>query len=77
MLVIRGDKRVADIYLGEFVRQFSSCAFRDAAYAATQQSGDDPQTWKPQDLATDVSWMDRYNQPGSSRALRRLYFSGQ
>jgi len=30
MLVIRGDTRVADIYLGEFMRQFSSYAFRDA-----------------------------------------------
>ncbi|MCB8879732.1 hypothetical protein ACELLULO517_05765 [Acidisoma cellulosilytica] len=77
MLVIRGDKRVADIYLGEFMRQFSSYAFRDAAYTASQQSGAAPETWKPQDLATDPSWMADYNQPGSSRALRRLYFSGQ
>lgn len=75
MLLIRGDTRVADIYLGEFMRQFSSYAFRDAAFAATK--GVDPAKWKPQDLATDESWMRRYETPGTSGALRRLYFSGQ
>jgi phosphatidylserine/phosphatidylglycerophosphate/cardiolipin synthase-like enzyme len=74
MLVIRGDTRVADIYLGEFVRQFSSYAFRDAAYAA---KGDGADKWKPQDLATNNSWIARYETPGTSGALRRLYFSGQ
>jgi phosphatidylserine/phosphatidylglycerophosphate/cardiolipin synthase-like enzyme len=74
MLVIRGDTRVADIYLGEFMRQFSSYAFRDAAYAA---KGNDAKNWKPQDLVTDSSWIDRYETPGTSGALRRLYFSGQ
>jgi phosphatidylserine/phosphatidylglycerophosphate/cardiolipin synthase-like enzyme len=75
MLVIRGDKRVADIYLGEFMRQFASYAFRDAAYSAAQ--GDGPENWKPSDLLTDSSWMSRYETPGTSGALRRLYFSGQ
>lgn len=75
MLVIRGSTRVADIYLGEFMRQFSSYAFRDAAYDATH--GGNPQNFKPQDLAPDASWIDRYRQPGSSGALRRTYFSGQ
>jgi phosphatidylserine/phosphatidylglycerophosphate/cardiolipin synthase-like enzyme len=75
MLVIRGDTRVADIYLGEFMRQFSSYAFRDAAFAATQ--GKDAENWKPQDLFTDNSWIKRYEGDGTSGALRRLYFSGQ
>jgi hypothetical protein len=75
MLVIRGDKRVADIYLGEFMRQFSSYAFRDAAKAASQ--GDGPENFKPQDLFTDNSWIDRYEGAGTSGELRRLYFSGQ
>lgn len=75
MLVIRGDTRVADIYLGEFMRQFSSYAFRDAAHDAKQ--GDGPKDFKPQDLFTDNTWIDRYTRAGSSGALRRLYFSGQ
>jgi phosphatidylserine/phosphatidylglycerophosphate/cardiolipin synthase-like enzyme len=75
MLVIKGDKRVADIYLSEFMRQFSSYAFRDAAYAATH--GDQGKAFKPQDLATDDSWMTRYFEAGSSSLLRRLYFAGQ
>jgi phosphatidylserine/phosphatidylglycerophosphate/cardiolipin synthase-like enzyme len=72
MLVIRGDKRVADIYLGEFMRQFSSYAFRDAAASMGGSAN-----FRPQDLLTDNSWIQRYTQPGSSGALRRLYFSGQ
>ncbi|HEY1803262.1 MAG TPA: phospholipase D-like domain-containing protein [Terracidiphilus sp.] len=75
MLVIRGDTRVADIYLGEFMRQFTSYAFRDAAYNATQ--GDKAEDWKPQDLISDPSWIKRYDGPGTSGALRRRYFSGQ
>ena len=75
MLVIRGDTRVADIYLGEFMRQFSSYAFRDAAHAATQ--GDGPENFRPQNLFTDNSWIDRYEDVGTSGALRRCYFSGQ
>ena len=73
MLVIRGDTRVADIYLGEFMRQFSSYAFRDAAAA----KGDDAANFRPQDLLTDNSWIKRYEGAGTSGALRRAYFSGQ
>ena len=75
MLVIRGDKRVADIYFGEFMRQFSSYAFRDAAFAATH--GDNPEDFRPQDLAVDNSWIGRYERAGTSGQLRRVYFSGQ
>jgi phosphatidylserine/phosphatidylglycerophosphate/cardiolipin synthase-like enzyme len=76
MIVIRGDTRVADIYLGEFMRQFSSYAFRDAAAAASKKSGDAPQDWRPQDLSPDDSWVADYFKAGTSRALRRVYFSG-
>ena len=76
MLVIRGDTRVADIYLGEFMRQFSSYAFRDAAAAAAKKSGDAPENFRPQDLADDDSWVADYFKDGASRALRRVYFSG-
>jgi phosphatidylserine/phosphatidylglycerophosphate/cardiolipin synthase-like enzyme len=74
MLVIRGDKRVADIYLGEFMRQFTSYAFRDAAYSASHDEG--PEDWRPQDLIPDSSWMNRYEIPGTSGVLRRRYFAG-
>lgn len=73
MLVIH-DKRVADIYLGEFMRQFTSYAFRDAA--AAHASGD-PGNFRPQDLATTDVWVPSYFTPGSQRALRRLYFAGK
>lgn len=72
MLVIRGDKRVADIYLGEFMRQFTSYAFRDAAKASSQDGN-----FRPQDLISDDTWMKRYEGAGTSGELRRLYFSGR
>jgi hypothetical protein len=70
MLVIRGDTRVADIYLGEFMRQFSSYAFRDAAYDATH--GGDAQDFKPQDLVPDDSWLRRYTNPARPAHCARL-----
>lgn len=76
MLVIRGDTRVADIYLGEFMRQFTDYAFRDAAYRATQHSGGAPKMWEPQDLVADDSWVGGYFAAKSSRSLRRRYFGG-
>jgi phosphatidylserine/phosphatidylglycerophosphate/cardiolipin synthase-like enzyme len=74
MIVIRGDTRVADIYLGEFMRQFSTYAFRDAAYQATHDKARDPAKWRPQDLAGDDSWVKDYFRPKSSRALQRRLF---
>lgn len=75
MLLIRGDKRVADIYLGEFMRSFAHYAFREAVYNH-QQGGKDTETWRPQFLATDNSWLTNYFAPGSPGELKRLYFSG-
>lgn len=74
MILIRGNKRVADIYLGEFMRQYSTYAFRDAAAA---QGGDSPETFQPQSLEVTDKWQDRYRDAGSSGALRKSYFSGQ
>lgn len=74
MLVIRGDTRVADIYLTEFMRQFSSYAFRDAVVAAGK--GDAPKSFAPNYLCEDSSWIERYSTPGSAGALRRAYFAG-
>jgi phosphatidylserine/phosphatidylglycerophosphate/cardiolipin synthase-like enzyme len=76
MILVRGDTRVADIYLGEFMRQFSSYAFRDAAAAAAKGDQKTASKWRPQDLSPNDSWVAAYFKHGSSRALRRIYFSG-
>ena len=76
MLVIRGDKRVADIYFGEFMRSFAHYAFREAVYIHAQK-GTDPEEWRPQDLAIDASWLKPYTDPKSPGGLKRVYFSGQ
>ena len=76
MLVISGDQRVADIYLGEFMRSFAHYAFREAVYLH-EQAGGEASDWKPQFLASDASWLDAYFVSGSAAELKRRYFSGQ
>jgi phosphatidylserine/phosphatidylglycerophosphate/cardiolipin synthase-like enzyme len=71
MLVIRGDKRAADIYLGEFMRLYSHYAFRDAVGMAKANH----EEFQPQFLKPDPSWQDDYFEAGSSRSLRRQYFA--
>ena len=66
MLVIRGNKRVADIYLGEFMRLYNHHAFRESRQ--WQKPGDQPK-W----LKEDDWWRDYFN--GSSRDARRQFFS--
>ena len=72
MLVIRGDTRVADIYLGEFLRTYSHYAFREAVSIAAEKHED----FQPQHLATTDAWQREYYEPGNDRDLRRRYFSG-
>jgi phosphatidylserine/phosphatidylglycerophosphate/cardiolipin synthase-like enzyme len=73
MLVIRGNTRVADIYLGEFMRLYTHYAFREAV-AIAQASGDTE--WRPQHLESDWrSWQRDYFDPGDDRFLRRRYFA--
>lgn len=50
MLVIRGDRRVADIYLGEFLRVYSHYAFREAVAIARARH---QTSFQPQHLAAD------------------------
>lgn len=73
MVVIRGSKRVAHIYFGEFMRSYSHYAFREAL-ARTKANGET--NWKPQSLEPNDSWQGDYYKRGSSRHIRRLYFSG-
>jgi phosphatidylserine/phosphatidylglycerophosphate/cardiolipin synthase-like enzyme len=72
MVVIRNDKRVADIYLGEFMRLHSHYAFREAVKMA-QDIGDTE--WHPQHLVDNDSWQADYFTPGNQRCLRRKYFA--
>jgi phosphatidylserine/phosphatidylglycerophosphate/cardiolipin synthase-like enzyme len=79
MLVIHGDKRIADIYFGEFLRLYSHYAFREAVknYLDKKKKGS-PDDWKPQYLVDDDGWMAPYFDPSDSgaRFLRRVYFAG-
>jgi phosphatidylserine/phosphatidylglycerophosphate/cardiolipin synthase-like enzyme len=79
MLVIRGNKRIADIYFGEYLRLYTHYAFREAVkfYVDKKKSGH-PEEWKPQFLVNDDSWMDPYFDPHDrgARNTRRSYFGG-
>jgi phosphatidylserine/phosphatidylglycerophosphate/cardiolipin synthase-like enzyme len=77
MVVIRGDKRVADIYLGEFMRLHSHYTFREAVSWAQSTTRRDREEWRPQDLIPDVSWQKDYFDKGNERYWKRLYFSQQ
>jgi phosphatidylserine/phosphatidylglycerophosphate/cardiolipin synthase-like enzyme len=84
MLVIRGDKEVADDYLGEFMRLFTHYQFR----ALTKAPVSDP-TPGPHETDTGLSpakrvclketsaeWADRFYKAGSPEEKERLLFSG-
>jgi phosphatidylserine/phosphatidylglycerophosphate/cardiolipin synthase-like enzyme len=79
MLVIRGDKRIADIYFGEYLRLYAHYAFRESVkiYVEKKKHGT-VEDWKPQYLVADDSWLAPYFDPQdrSARDLRRRYFSG-
>jgi len=67
MLIIRGNKRVADIYLGEYMRLYSHHAFRD--FLATGKTIEDINH-----LRTNNWWEDYFGDTNRSR--QRIYFSG-
>ena len=74
MLVIRGDTRVADIYLGEYMRVRDHYGFREMV--AKQQEG----LWKAgrdlSGLEESPSWQEDWFRAGTERCRRREYFSG-
>jgi hypothetical protein len=79
MLVIRDDKRVADIYFGEYLRLYTHYAFRESVKFFMEKSKSGvPEEWKPQFLVEDDTWMDPYFDPSdsSARYTRRMYFAG-
>lgn len=73
MLVIRGDTRVADIYLGEFMRMFDHFKFREIAsrYAAAS----DTEAHQSAYLTPDDSWTNDYYAAGSVKSMRRQLFA--
>jgi phosphatidylserine/phosphatidylglycerophosphate/cardiolipin synthase-like enzyme len=79
MLVIKGNTRVADIYLGEYMRLYSHYAYREAVKIFLEQHPDaKPEDMKQGFLIEKGDWTKSYFDPGdrSARMARRLYFAG-
>jgi phosphatidylserine/phosphatidylglycerophosphate/cardiolipin synthase-like enzyme len=70
MLVIRGDTRVADIYLGEFIRLWRHYYFRDVIRRTGTKNA--KKSW----LVEDDSWSQLYYDTASRKRFERLVFSG-
>lgn len=66
MVVVAGNRRVADIYLGEFMRLYSHHAFRESITKFRS-----PQPPKP--LRTDDWWSDYFG--ATERSTRRQFFA--
>lgn len=64
MLVVRGDTRVADIYLGEFMRLYSHHAFRESLRWRTDQV---------KHLSTGKWWAEYFGE--TPRSVRRRFFA--
>ncbi len=70
MLVIRGEKTVADIYVSEFFRLWNHYAFREWAASQADSSNVRPQFLKPNDSWRNVYFGD------TEQARQRLIMSG-
>jgi phosphatidylserine/phosphatidylglycerophosphate/cardiolipin synthase-like enzyme len=68
MLVIRGDTRVADIYLGEFVRLWKHYYFRDVMRRLGSRGA--KKSW----LVEDDSWSDSFFDPASRKRFEMEVF---
>jgi phosphatidylserine/phosphatidylglycerophosphate/cardiolipin synthase-like enzyme len=66
MIITRGNTRVSDIYLGEFMRLYSHHAFRESLQ---WRDPEDP----PKPLRTDDWWRDYFGQ--TARSSRRKFFA--
>jgi phosphatidylserine/phosphatidylglycerophosphate/cardiolipin synthase-like enzyme len=81
MLLIQGNKAVADIYMGEFMRLFSHYAFRESLQFKPHLS--QTEALKRKHLIETPDWINGfgpgsgYFDAGTDRSLRRLYFSGK
>ncbi|HEX6901659.1 MAG TPA: phospholipase D-like domain-containing protein [Thermoanaerobaculia bacterium] len=74
MLIIRGDERVADLYLTEFMRLFQHFRVRGTPLGLkAERSGGKPVSLY---LAPDDSWTRPYYQAGHPKRMERLLFAG-
>lgn len=73
MLVIRGDQRVADIYLGEFMRIFEHFQTRDVINKLSAKPGSAERI--AAFLVTDDSWTAPYFKAGSIKEKERILLS--
>ena len=72
MLVIWKNTRVADIYLGEFMRLFNHYYFRYVANNSTYAAGSAEKS--STFITPDDSWIDRYFEKGSVDQKKRFLF---
>jgi phosphatidylserine/phosphatidylglycerophosphate/cardiolipin synthase-like enzyme len=75
MLIIRGDTRVADIYLGEFMRLWQHYRFRSIIDANADEPTGRRDGYKPNYLCEDDSWTEGFFHQGYVRCKRREVFS--
>jgi phosphatidylserine/phosphatidylglycerophosphate/cardiolipin synthase-like enzyme len=75
MLVIRGDKRVADIYFGEFMRIFDHHYARYVVRKLQDADRSDPSAGYLKPKATD--WVLPHFDARSHKSKRRRYFVGK
>jgi hypothetical protein len=78
LVVIRGDKRVADIYFGEFMRIFAHHRFRESVARHIEEFGTAAlDSWKPQNLFENWrDWVPKHFEAGSEYDIKRRYFAG-
>lgn len=69
MLVIRGNGRVVDIHLGEFMRIYNHLSFRAWAADKTKEELN-----RISYLDTTGEWVGNFYKPGNRRTLQREYF---
>lgn len=72
MLLIRGNKRVADIYLGEFMRLFSHFYFRSIANKLASEGR--LNVGLSTNLKSDDSWTNKHFKRGTYSYKRRILF---
>lgn len=72
MLIIRGDRRVADIYFGEFMRVFDHHYARYIVRILTDAGRADPEAGYLKEATAD--WLPAHFQPASYKAKRRKAF---
>jgi phosphatidylserine/phosphatidylglycerophosphate/cardiolipin synthase-like enzyme len=73
MLVIRGDRRVADIYFGEFMRVFDHHYARYIVRILTDEGRSDPEAGYLKEKTAD--WLPSHFSAASYKSKRRKYFA--